>query len=368
MLRFSVDASAFTQGVSRASRVVSSTGMQPALSGVLIDGGEQALTLQATDQQMGLKLSVPNAFVEMPGTILLPARQLSELLRRISPGETVKVEEGASVVMLSFGRASFELPMLPKDDFPHLDFESEKAGQQVKSTSLQEILGLVGYAAATRDDSIPVLQGIQLTLGEDGMLSACASDNFRLAFAQRKVSDSSTPEEVVVRARNLIEVLRLINEEEVVMSVAPRRVFFRTQDLQAFAQRIEGAFPDHKSLVREQYPTVVRCDGPSLLAAVERTGLLSAPSAPQVILSIGEEGIGLRASSADLGRGSDFVSAEVSGEGLEIGFNPRFIAEALRTLPGEQARLHLTGPESAVLVRCEEDQTFLALVLPVKIL
>lgn len=368
MLRFSVDASSLTQGVARASRVVNNNGMQPALSGVLLEAEGQALSIQATDQQMGLKLAVPQAAIEAAGTILLPAKQLSELLRRISPGETVTVEEGASVVTLSFGRASFELPVLPKDDFPALDFESSEPGQTMSTEALHELLGLVGYAAATRDDSIPVLQGIQLTLEDSGMLSACASDNFRLAFAQRKVSEQAAPQDVVVRARNLIELLRLMNEEKVTMRCAPRRVFFETADLKAFAQRIDGAFPDHRSLVRDQYPTVVRCDGASLLAAIERAGLLSSPSAPQVILSIGEEGIGLRASSADLGRGSDFVAAEVSGEGLEIGFNPRFMAEALRTLPGEEVRLHLTGPESAALLRCEEDTTFIALVLPVKIL
>lgn len=369
MLNFVCEARTLSSTVSLVARAAADKDVLPALTGVQIRAEGHELALSATDLEIGIAARIP-ADVRSEGSLLLPARRLQELLRRVPAEELVEVRAIEGTASLRFGRSRFDLVTLAEADYPAVQFDVDLArGVRLPLQELRKAVSRVAYAVSTREDSLQVLLGISLRL-EPNAVELSASDNFRLAWYRiTGVPGPSEPTEVILRGRTLSELLRLVDTEQVTISVGERRVDLAMADVRAFVQRIEGKFPDHRQLLQRDFPTHYRFRVAELLAACERAELVADPHNPQVILKLTPgEGLLLRSSAAELGQAQEEVSGEVRGQPLECGFNPRYLIDALRNLGSEEAEFAFSGATSAATLRpIERPDDQLAILLPLRL-
>jgi DNA polymerase-3 subunit beta len=369
MLSFVSEARSLSDAVSLVAKAATDKDVLPALTGIRIETETRTLRLSASDLETGIDVHIA-ADVQAEGAVLLPARRLQELLRRVPPEDVVEVHAIDGTASLRFGRSRFDLVTLPLDDYPEISFaDPAQVTAKLPLAGLRHALQRVAYAVSQREEALPGLMGIRLRVRQtDADLTA--SDNFRLAWC--RVEDVQGPEEpldLIVQGRTLVELCRLVDTEEVGVVAEPRRVHLLLDGVRAFAQRIEGRFPDHEALLRKAFVTRMEFHVPALLAACERAQLVSDMHNPQVVLNVSPgEPVRIQAGAADLGQAQEEVPATVEGEKLEVGFNPRYLIDALRNLGAPEAVLSFSGPLSAAKLTPKEGEAGqLAILLPLRL-
>jgi DNA polymerase III subunit beta len=348
-----------------AGRAASAKSTIQILSHVLLSAEEGRCEVAATDMELSLRVPLA-AQVEQPGSVVLP-RLAGEIVRTMADGPITlehRVNEG--VVSLSGGGSSFTLNCLQASDFPELPGD-EGAGLTVPAEPLVEAIDRVARAAS-RDETRPVLTGVLVRLGPDGM-TMVATDSYRLAVRQTALdAPPSETREAIVPARALTEVSRLIGAmkadgAEIVLG--ENQALFRIGDLRLTSRVIEGQFPDHRQLVPDTFEHDVAFDRAELLGVLTRIGVLAQRSTP-VRLAFEPGSVTISASSDQVGEGRESLPVSFTGEGLEMGFNVEFLRAGVESISGDEVRLGLISPLRPGLLRGTRDD-YRYLLMPIRL-
>jgi DNA polymerase-3 subunit beta len=348
-----------------AARAASAKSTIQILSHVLLTAEEGRCELAATDMELSLRVPL-EATVEQPGSVVLP-RLAGDIVRSMADGPvTLEHRANEGVVSVSGGGSSFTLNCLQASDFPELP-PDEGEGLRVPTDALAEAIDRVARAAS-RDETRPVLTGVLVRLGPDG-LTMVATDSYRLAVRQTALDQPpSDVREAIVPARALSEVTRLVGvakAPDVEIVLAESQALLRIGELRLTSRLIEGQFPDHRQLVPDAFEHDVAFDRSELLGVLTRIGVLAQRSTP-VRLSFEEGSVTISASSDQVGEGRESLPVAFSGEGLEIGFNVEFLRAGVESVSGDEVRLGLISPLRPGLLRGAGDD-YRYLLMPIRL-
>jgi DNA polymerase III subunit beta len=269
---------------------------------------------------------------------------------------------------ISGGRASFVLRTLPAGDFPRLP-SVEGTGVRVEAPALAEALRQV-VPAASRDDARPILTGVLFTASESG-LRLVATDSYRLAVRDLAGAQQflEAGQKVLVAARGLAEVARVLGEGDVSVVLGEREVVFRVGGSEVTTRLIEGEFPNYQQLIPSGYPNRLTVGRDTLRNAVERVRLVGQgrDTAP-VRLTMTSEGLELSAVSQDVGEAHETVEAKFEGGGdLTVAFNSQFLIEGIDATPASEVVLETIDPLKPAVLKGTDSADFLYLLMPVRI-
>ncbi len=348
-----------------AGRAASAKSTIQILSHVLLRAEEGRCELAATDMELSLRVPL-EATVEQPGAVVLP-RLAGDIVRTMADGPiTLEHRANEGVVSLSGGGSSFTLNCLQASDFPELP-PDDGAGLQVPAEPLVEAIDRVARAAS-RDETRPVLTGVLVRLGPDG-ITMVATDSYRLAVRQTPLeAPPSDVSEAIVPARALTEVSRLVGvmkADAVEIVLGESQALFRIGEMRLTSRVIEGQFPDHRQLVPDAFEHDVAFDRGELLGVLTRIGVLAQRSTP-VRLSFEPGSVTISASSDQVGEGRESLPVTFSGESLEMGFNVEFLRAGVESIPGDEVRLGLISPLRPGLLRGAADD-YRYLLMPIRL-
>ena len=317
---------------------------------------------------MELSLRVPlDATVEEPGSVVLP-RLAADIVRTMADGP-IALEHRANegVVGVSGGGSSFALNCLQAHDFPELPAD-EGSGLSVPADILVEAIDRVARAAS-RDETRPVLTGVLVRLGPDG-ITLVATDSYRLAVRQTAL-DTPPAEavEAIVPARALTEVSRLVGVmkvDVVEVILTETQALFRIGDLRLTSRVIDGQFPDHRQLVPDTFEHDVAFDRAELLAVLTRIGVLAQRNTP-VRLAFEPGTVTISATSDPGRRGARVPSGGVLGRGPGgWASTSSSCAPGWRASGATKVRLGLISPLRPGLLRGAEDD-YRYLLMPIRL-
>jgi DNA polymerase III subunit beta len=349
-------------------RAVSSRATLPSLGGIQLTAASDGLTLRATDMEVGLVVSLPDAAVESEGTVLLPGRLLSDVARSLPAGDVaLALRPEQRDVELTAGSARFHLRTLPAEDFPRLP-ELEGDGARLPAAPLAQTIDRVARAAS-RDEVRPILTGV-LFQAEGTTLTMVATDSYRLSVKHTSL-ETSLPEaiEANVPARALRELARIVAQEgaeEVAMSLARNQAVFRAGQVVLSSRLIEGQFPSWRQLIPESFEHEVRLPRVEILEVARRIGQLAQRNAP-LRFAFAEGELTVAAETPEVGDASEAIPAPYSGEPLEIAFNPQFLIEGLESVEGDEVLMKLSSPLRPGLLEPVEADDFSYLVMPIRL-
>ncbi len=337
------------------ARAASSKGTIPVLANVLLRAEEGVVELAATDMEVSLRVPLDDAGVEEHGSVVLP-RLTADLVRSMAPGPISLVHnQNEGQIQISGGGSSFSLNCHQVGEYPELPSDGGigiAIPIDVFTTCADRVV-----RAACRDETRPVLTGVLVRIGPDGLTMA-ATDSYRLAV--RTVMFDSPPEvvsEAILPARAVAEAARIagqVKQGDVELVLGEQQATIRIGGIRLTTRVIEGRFPDYHQLIPAEFEHDVRLDRAEFLAVLTRIAVLAQRTSP-VRLRFEQGQLSIATASAQVGEGHESMPVPYSGEALEIGFNADFLREGVEGIEGDDVRLGLISPLRPGLLRGESD-------------
>jgi DNA polymerase-3 subunit beta len=348
--------------LSAASKFASSRAALPVLENILLTAEKGVLKLSATDLEAGVRTSV-GAKVEKEGSTTIPARILVSLISNLPAGK-ITLSSSKDVLTVEADGVSSKINGLPAAEFPEFAEEGDVLFT-IPAKDLKEAVSQVSFAAA-QDESRPILTGLMLKLA-DGALTIVGVDGFRLAEKTLKVGKEELSS--VIPARSLIEVSKLLEGDVEVQHTKDGQLILKTPDFMAFAQAIEGEFPDYEQIIPANFEGKISFNKEDLQKAVQLTSVFSDSGVSIVILDHNVKEKTLTVSSQDSEAGEANIEVPISGEGKKgsIAFNSRYLMDALNALKGEEVTLSLNSSLDPVLFSDPKDKAYIHVIMPVRL-
>jgi DNA polymerase-3 subunit beta len=355
--------------LSLVARTLATGGVNPALSGILIEAVDGRLAFSSTDGNLSLRVPVHvEGQVESEGRVLLPGRLFADISRLLGSGESdLEYLPSERTVAVKSGSSNFNLRTLNDQDFPPLP---DSAGDTIPlgRESLLDTIELVARAAS-RDDMRPVLTSVQV-LASGNELTMVATDSYRLAVKKTRLTEAVPVDlDRNIPANALKELSRLLSSSDsdsVRLSVTDRQVVFNVDGSVLSTNTIDGQFPKYQQLFPETWDHDVRLPRTELLESVRRVSQMAQKNRPlKVALSPGE--LTISAETPDLGDAEEKMPANFDGEGLAIGFNHEFFRDGLEAIKSDEVLLRLISPLRPGLLQPVDDEDFRYLVMPIRL-
>jgi DNA polymerase III subunit beta len=354
----------FLRALQLVQNIVEPRQTLPILGNVLMEAQDTGLRISATDLEVGARVSVP-ATVTRPGAITLAARKLLELVREL-PAQpiTLKLQESGWVQLLC-GPATFRLVGLPAEEYPPLESGDGNGLVSVEGGRLRGLLARTSYAMS-QDESRPFLNGLYL-LVKKGELRLVATDGHRLALG-RMVVEAGAEMSGIVPRKAVQELGRVLSgSEEAALAVRDSQFLLRTPGFVLTSKLIEGTFPSYEQVLPKAHPRRVTVEREPLIAALRRVSVVAEDRTRPVRLTVSSAAVRLSAQSQELGEAEEVLPAESTGEELTIGFNARYILEALGPMEGDRVIVELKDPLSPGVFKSASDQEDLCVIMPMRI-
>jgi DNA polymerase-3 subunit beta len=358
------------RGLQVVSRAVSARSTLPVLNNVLLRTEDGGLKLTATNLEIGITYWVPGK-IETAGAMTVPARLLTDIVNGLPANERVDLEQQAQETLhITAGRFETHVKGIDAEEFPAIPSAGERPTTRIPQNVLRHALEEVTFAAAT-DEARPILTGV-LAKFEGNQLTLAAADNYRIAVKTIPVLDAVEETSVVVPARSLHELSRVLADTDdpidLVLSPSRNQILFHLEGVDLVSRLIDGQFPNYQQVIPKSYTTRATVDRDQLLKAVRLASLIASSSANIVKLHVGkdtETGVTVSA-AADVGDNKSDVEAQVEGDGTTIAFNARYLIDVLANVGADQFSIELNGPLSPGVFRPVEDGQYVHVVMPVK--
>jgi len=367
-MKITCDAAEFSTSCANVSRAVASKATLPALEGILLKTSGDAVELSCYNTELGIR-TLQACTVEEEGAVVVNANLFCEILRRLPEGKAEITSDSRCYVTIAAGEARFSLMGIPAEDFPELPSVTGGFAVTLQQSLLKEMVRQTVFAVAVKGEKA-VHTGIQFTV-EENSLRMVAVDGVRLAVRKEPISYDGEVLSFVVPARTLSEIVKLTEDDGSVISISvgKRQIVFEFAGYTFISRLLEGDFLDYRTTLPKECTVSARVNTRRMLEALERTSLMGTADAklrsPSTCV-LSESGIFLSSSTA-IGTASDRFEAVIEGTPLEIGFNNKFLIDALRATDSDECLLRFNTPIAPILIQPTEGEGYLYLVLPVRL-
>ena len=361
------------KGLNIVGRAVATRTTLPITNNVLLATDEGRLKLVATNLEMAISCWI-GAKIEEEGTITVPARLLTEFVSSL-PNDTISLQLSQPTKTIGLMCARFEARISGVDakDFPPIPSVDEGIKTTVEVEALRQGINKVVFAAAT-EESRPVLTGVSAQF-EDKKLTLAAADGYRLAVYELHLASPVTQKtEVIIPARTLAELNRLIGEQEepvdITLNPNKSQVLFRLESVNLVSQLIQGAFPNYSQLIPQSYSTRVIVNIADFLQATRTASIFARDGSGIVRLMITPGGeaspgkLSVSARSEEIGDDIGEIDATVEGDEAKIAFNGKYLSEVLSVLHESQVALEISNPSSPGLIRPIGADNYTHVIMP----
>ena len=364
-MKLHIEKALIQDAINTVIRAVPSKSTIPALEGLLLDAQSESLTVTAFNTQVGIRTRYA-AEIEQEGRIILNARLLSEIIRKM-PEDTVTLDcDDKLGTKIQCGKASYNIMAISADEYPELPELGEANTMELPEATLKSMIAETIFAVST-NEARPIHMG-ELFEINGGKLHVVACDGFRMAVRAENVDCGDA--KFVVPGTTLSEVERLCGDgtTPVSISVGERHVLFTIGQTEIISRRLEGEFLDWQNALPKKQPIKIKVNARELVQSIERVSVVvNEKLKSPMCCTIGNNAISLSAKTA-IGAASDKCKMEGDGKDLEIGFNGRYLSDALKYAPENDVCMSFDSAITPTLIRSlDPSGKYIYMVLPVRL-
>ena len=366
-MRFTCEKNMLVQGLNIAGRTVAQKSSLSVIEGILCRAG-QGLSLTGYNMETAITYMI-EADVPDAGACILPAKLFGDIVRRLPEGPVTVVVDDNYKVSIRAGYASFTISAESAEDYPDLPDVNEGKAIRIPQTAMKELIGGTIFAVS-ENQGRPIHTGVKFEVANDAV-SAIAVDGFRLARRTYHPKENLSRElSFVVPAAGLKEVEKILSDADadVSFTLGSKHILFQIGNATLVCRLLEGEFLDWRRVVPTNCPIKLVANVSDLASSVERVGLIvSEKYKSPVRCTFSNQVLNMRTATT-IGAAEDRCCLAGDGKELEIGFNVRYLADALRVIPSEEVTLELTNGLSPIVLTPVDDKfDFAYMVLPVRI-
>ena len=366
-MRFTCEKSMLVTGLNIAGRTVAQKSSLSVLEGILCRAGD-GLSLTGYNMETAITYQI-DAEITDAGVCILPAKLFGDIIRRLPEGPVTVVVDENYKVSIRAGYASFTISAESAEDYPELPDVNAGSSIMIPQNVLKELISGTIFAVS-ENQGRPIHTGVKFEVSDDS-ISAIAVDGFRLA-RRTWHPEGGTGRELsfVVPAPGLKEVEKILtdSEEEAAFMLGSKHILFQIGGATLICRLLEGEFLDWRRVVPTNCPIKLVANVGDLSSSIERVGLIVSEKYKSPVRCVFSDQVLQLRTNTTIGAAEDRCAIAGDGKELEIGFNVRYLADALRVIPSEEVVLELTnGLSPIVLTPAEEKYDYSYMVLPVRI-
>ncbi len=308
------------------------------------------------------------ANVTQPGAITVSAHTLFDIVRKLPEGSQVELTAAEGKMQVVAGRSRFNLSTLPRDDFPVIAEGDLPTRFELPAATLRQIIEKTRFAISTEETRY-YLMGIFLHLVDD-QLRAAATDGHRLARVTVPRPDGAEGmPDVIVPRKAIAELYRLVEELEgtVEISLSPTKIRFGLGSAILTSKLIDGTFPDYNRVIPTANDKLLKLDPKSFSAGVDRVSTIASEKTRAVKISLDRDKVTLSVTSPENGLATEELAADYGADGLEIGFNARYLLDILGEIDGDTVEVHLADAAAPTLLRENDKSNALYVLMPMRV-
>ena len=366
-MRFTCEKSMLVAGLNITGRTVAQKSSLSAIEGILCRAGA-GLSLTGYNMETAITYEI-DADVSDMGECILPAKLFGDIIRRLPEGPVTVVVDEKYKVSVRAGYAAFNISAESADDYPELPDVTDGKAIRIPQTAMKEIIGGTIFSVS-ENQGRPIHTGVKFEV-EDDMVSAIAVDGFRLARRSYHTEESTGRNlSFVVPAHGLKEVEKIVsdNDEDVAFTLGSKHILFQMGAATLICRLLEGDFLDWRRVVPTGCPIKLVANVAELTSSLERVGLIVSEKYKSPVRCVFSNQLLMLKTNTTIGAAEDRCSFAGDGKELEIGFNVRYLCDALRAVPSEEVTLELTNSLSPIVMTPVDDKhDFAYMVLPVRI-
>lgn len=351
--------------ISNVSRAVSAKSTIPALEGVLLKAYGDKLNISGYNLEIGITTDI-DATIKNEGEIVISARLFFDIVRNL-PEEILTIEtDDRLVIYIKCGDADYKITGMSSVEYPDLPTFEQTDSITLSSKILREMIRQTVYAVS-ENTAKPIYTGSLFEI-ENSVLTIVAIDGYRMAVRRENVSSESSTS-FVVPGKTQLEILKLLSDDEapVDIIIGQRHITFRVRNYRVISRLIEGIFIDYKTTIPQTSKTEIVINTRRLMNSVERMSLMNNERMQSPVrCKFLEDEIKFSCASA-VGSASDSIRVPIVGEKVEIGFNNRYMLDALKNTDTDEIKVVLNGPISPILIKPVQGDSFLSIVVPMRL-
>jgi len=362
--------------LSHVQSVVERRNTIPILSNVLIEASADGLVkIMATDLDLQVIESLDAVSVEAAGAITVSAHLLFDIARKLPDGSQVSFETADNRMTVKTGRSRFQLPTLPRDDFPVIAEGDLPTSFEIPAKTLAELIDRTRFAISTEETRY-YLNGIFLHVSEEDkpVLKAAATDGHRLArFTIPRPDGAEGMPDVIVPRKAVAELRKLLEESldgnvEIDLSASKIRFTLGGEGGMVLTSKlIDGTFPDYSRVIPTGNDKLLKLDPKSFYEGVDRVATIATERTRAVKMTLDADKVTLSVTSPDNGTAAEEVPADYRSEPFEIGFNANYLKDILGQIDGDTVELHLADAGAPTLIRQDEKSPALYVLMPMRV-
>jgi len=366
-MKFSCEKSQLLGAITITSKVASAKSAVPALEGLLLEVSD-LLRISGYDLKTGIKTEVP-AEVSVAGSIVLNARLLGEIIRKL-PDDVVNFSIGEdNMATITCGMSKFNILGTPASDYPELPSVDEQNAVYIPQNTLKHMISETIFAVSD-NESRPVHTGSLFEL-EGDTLTIVSVDGYRLALRKETLEKAEMADcSFIVPGSALGEVEKIASDSDelVKITLGSKHILFAIGSTIVISRRLEGDFLNYKQAIPQTNKIMLTVDKKALMGAVDRVSLIINEKLKSPVRCVFSDGVISLSTATALGKASDECRVAGDGKNLEIGFNNKYLLDALKAAPAEEVCISLgTSVSPCVICPMDDTDNFTYLVLPVRL-
>lgn len=366
-MKFTCEKALLQEAISITSWAVSSKSSIPTLEGLLVQAGS-SLKITGYNLETGIQTEIDSTIIER-GSVVINAKLLSDIIR-LFPDDivTVSVSETMSI-LLTCGNARYEIMGLDPAEFPNLPEIESEYSLNLPQNQLKSMITQTIFAISTNDNK-PIHTGSLFEI-ENNSLNVVSVDGFRLALRTEEIKNTSVNNQFsfVVPGPTLKELVKIMNDtdDEIEIKLGRKHITFHVNNTHIISRILEGEFLNYKNAIPKNFAFSTTVHVRDFISSLERVSILINERIKNPVrCNFTENSIKLNCSTP-LGKSQDECMLTSPSEELEIGFNNRYLLDALKACPDDDVRIELNTHLSPLIIKPMEGNSYLYLILPVRL-
>ena len=369
-LSFQVEKEVIYNGLKIVERATAQKGLQPVLANILIEAVDKnKINLYATDFDLTIITSI-EAQVNNAGSITLPAKKLLDIVSRLNDG-IINFELNATTMTITSNKSKFDIIGISASEFPKIETVSDET-EFVDIDLKPFIMGIkeAGFAAATYESNNNLLSGVVCDISKN-VLEIASTDGNRLARARKIITNrEDKTQKLIIPAKVLQEFLKIsyfIDEETIKLYTMTSKIIIKSDNITMISSLMNGQYPQYNQLIPQTFPKEAKINVSKIVSAIERVSTMVNEKTSIVKFEFTQNNLSLKADTPEAGNSEDQIDIIYNGEDITIAFNYRYLLDCFKNIDSEDLIICMNTNLSATVIKPDNDEDFIYLVMPVQI-
>ena len=348
-------------------KAISSKTTNPVLEGIKLTAENDTLILSATDLELAIEKTI-KADVKREGECVIPGKFFSEFVRKLTQ-EKIELElNEKNQLKINYTDSESFVQCYNVLEFPNLKIIEDGEYFTISQKNFKSLINKSIFSAAV-DDTRPVLKGCLLEI-EENTVYAVSLDGYRLAYVKKPLTNSTVKTSIIVPSKSLTEICKFLEDTDEEINVYLQKNFLMVEfdKTKIISRLIDGDFINYKQIIPKNFTTSITINKNVFEEAIERTAVLSRVDRNNLVKFEIKDKVLTLTSNSDIGNIKENIGISLKGNDLTIAFNSRYFSECLRTINNEAVKIEFNMPSSPCVITPIDDDEFLFLILPVRII